>query len=189
MNTRMAGQTSGSTSRTRAPQLPCACLRTSTIIRRCTAVEYQLINDILPLSCLLVVGLLPNSSNPRVDTSLGVPGYRCWQNSEHRNPPSAASRCPMSRGNRYETVTTGVDRVCPSLPDQAEQVKWQLKEKTEGRVRRAVTTNGDNSARVNWSEAVAKFFTTLTSRVAAHETVAQVRDVQYQTAIALSRPW
>jgi hypothetical protein len=188
VNTRMAGQTSGSTSRTRAPQLPCACLRNikdHSQMHCCRVSAYQ---RHFPLSFLPVVELLPNSSNSRVDTSLGGPGYRCWQNSEHRNPPSAASRCPMSRGIRYETVTTSVDRVCPSLPDQDEQVKWQLKEKTEGRVRRAVTTNGDNSARVNWSEAVAKFFTSLTRCVAAHKTVAHVRDVRCHAAIALSSP-
>jgi hypothetical protein len=44
----------------------------------------------------------------------------------------------MSRSVRYETVATRVDRVCSSLLDQADQVKWQLKEKTKGRVRRVV---------------------------------------------------
>ena len=141
------------------------------------------------LSCSLVLGLLPNSSNSRVDTSLGGPGYRCWQNSEHRNPPSCSLTMPNVQAVRYEIVTTGVDRVCPSLLNQADQVKWQLKESTEGRVRRVVDAGWGHSARVNWSEADARFFTSLIRCVAAHKTVAQVRDVQYQSAIALSRPW
>jgi hypothetical protein len=88
----------------------------------------------------------------RVDTSLECPGYRCWQNSEYRNPllkPHDAQYLCTAKTKQCDCV----DRVCMSLLERDDVLSWQSY-KAERRVGTCgERPDGGTSARVIRSEA------------------------------------